>query len=134
MHQQTLTFPNVLTVEEVASYLRFSNETVEQLAQNGNIPSRKIEDTWRFLRTAIDDWLKGQRTTTSDFYQNSPIITHVQQLPIADKIQLLHVLVAELDAIKEDIFPLEPHHVYNLPTPYNAFGAGQALMEAMSLP
>jgi hypothetical protein len=26
----------------------------------GHIPGRKIEDSWRFLKTAIDDWLSSQ--------------------------------------------------------------------------
>jgi hypothetical protein len=36
----------------------------------------------------------------------------------------------ELDTA-EDIAPLEPHKIYYLPTPYNTFGAGRALMQAM---
>lgn len=31
----------------------------------------------------------------------------------------------------EDISPLEPFKTYDLPTPYNSFGAGEALMQAM---
>ncbi|GEM_PF-2337186 len=87
MYQQNLVFPNVFTLEEVASYLKISTEIVEGLAQNGKIPGRKIEDSWRFLRAAIDDWLTGQ---SSKFF-------NVQQLPAPDKIRLLRVLVEELD-------------------------------------
>jgi len=136
MYQSTLTFPNVLTLEEVASYLRFSQEVIEQLAQNGNIPGRKIGDSWRFLRSAIDEWLKGQSADTKplDFPPDSPFISQVKQLSLGDKIQLLQFLATELDKTNEDIAPLEAHHVYHLPTPYNAFGAGQALMNAMNLP
>jgi hypothetical protein len=39
-------------------------------------------------------------------------------------------LAEELDT-KEGIFPFEPYKVYYLPTPYNVFGAGKALMNAM---
>ena len=49
----------VLTLEEVAGYLRLSKETVEQQALRGQIPGRRIEDTWRFLKAAIDDWLRS---------------------------------------------------------------------------
>ncbi|MFM9268387.1 hypothetical protein [Tychonema sp. BBK16] len=35
--------------------------------------------------------------------------------------------------ISEDIFPLEPYKIYYLPTPYDTFGAGAALMQAMNL-
>jgi hypothetical protein len=34
---------------------------------------------------------------------------------------------------KADIFPFELYKVYYLSTPYNAFGAGKALMDARSI-
>jgi len=51
---------NVLTLEEVAAYLRLPVETVIRQAAQGQIPGRRIEDTWRFLKAAIDDWLRSQ--------------------------------------------------------------------------
>ncbi len=56
----TLSIPDVLTLEEVANYLRLPKELVERQATKGQIPARRIEDTWRFLRAAIDDWLRSQ--------------------------------------------------------------------------
>ncbi len=50
----------VLTIEEVATYLRIPPETVLHEAAQGHLPGRKIADTWRFLKTAIDDWLRTQ--------------------------------------------------------------------------
>jgi excisionase family DNA binding protein len=58
--KHTLILPQVLTLEETAAYLRLPRETVEQQASRGQIPGRRIEDTWRFLRDAIDDWLRSQ--------------------------------------------------------------------------
>lgn len=57
--RQTTT-PDVLTIEEVAAYLRLPIETIARQAAQGQIPGRKIEDTWRFLKAAIDDWLRSQ--------------------------------------------------------------------------
>ncbi len=59
MALQTVT-PTVLTLEEVADYLRLPPETVERQAARGRLPGRRIEDTWRFLKAAVDDWLRGQ--------------------------------------------------------------------------
>jgi excisionase family DNA binding protein len=53
------TVPDVLTLEEAARYLRLSGETIERQALEGRIPGRKIEDSWRFLRAAIDEWLRS---------------------------------------------------------------------------
>ncbi len=61
---QVMTAPDVLTLEEAASYLRLPEETVEQQATRGQIPGRRIKDTWRFLRAAIDDWLRSYDSRT----------------------------------------------------------------------
>ena len=52
--------PQILTIEEVADYLRLPPEVVLQEAAQGHLPGRKIADTWRFLKDAIDDWLRTQ--------------------------------------------------------------------------
>ncbi|WP_254721714.1 helix-turn-helix domain-containing protein [Kovacikia minuta] len=53
-----------MTLEEVAAYLRLPTETVLRQAIQGKLPGRKIEDTWRFLQTAINDWLRSQDNRT----------------------------------------------------------------------
>ena len=60
----TLVEKSVLTLEEVAEYLRLPRELVEREASQGHIPGRRIEETWRFLRAAIDDWLRTQDSRT----------------------------------------------------------------------
>jgi excisionase family DNA binding protein len=50
----------VLTIQEVADYLRLPEEIVLQEVSQGHLPGRKIADTWRFLKDAIDDWLRTQ--------------------------------------------------------------------------
>jgi excisionase family DNA binding protein len=57
-----VTIPDVLTLEEASGYLRLSIETVANLALKGNIPGRKIENDWRFLKSAIDDWLRAKNS------------------------------------------------------------------------
>jgi excisionase family DNA binding protein len=51
---------DVLTLEEAADYLRLPPETIAREAAQGHIPGRRIEDTWRFLKGAIDEWLRAQ--------------------------------------------------------------------------
>jgi hypothetical protein len=58
------------------------------------------------------------------------LIPAIHDLPATDKLKLIRVLAEELDA-GDDISPLVPHKVYYVATPYNAFGVGQALMDAM---
>ena len=54
----------VLTLEEAANYLKLPLETIEREATQGNIPGRQIADSWRFLKSAIDDWLRPQDNPT----------------------------------------------------------------------
>ncbi len=56
--------PEVLTLEEVAAYLRLPTETMVRQATQGQIPGRQIEDTWRFWKTAIDEWLRSHDSRT----------------------------------------------------------------------
>ena len=56
--------PDVFTLEEAAAYLKLPPEMILRQAAQGNLPGRKIEDTWRFLKAAIDDWLRLQNSRT----------------------------------------------------------------------
>jgi len=49
--------PPVMTISEVAEYLRIPHGSVYKLAQRGRIPCQKVGRHWRFRREAIDDWL-----------------------------------------------------------------------------
>lgn len=51
---------DVFTLDEAAAYLRVSPEMLLQQVQESNLPGRKIGDAWRFLKSAIDDWLRIQ--------------------------------------------------------------------------
>jgi excisionase family DNA binding protein len=50
--------PNdVLTIEELAAYLKIPKSTLYKLVREGKIPSQKIGRHWRFRKGAIDHWL-----------------------------------------------------------------------------
>jgi PTS system nitrogen regulatory IIA component len=48
---------SILTIEEVAKYLRVSDRTVYDWAQKGEIPSGKIGTVWRFKKSEIEQWV-----------------------------------------------------------------------------
>ena len=52
---------DILTLEELHSYLKIPKPTLSALAQNGRIPAAKVGKHWRFRRTDIDEWLKAQQ-------------------------------------------------------------------------
>lgn len=55
---RTSAWPEVLTLEEVAAYLRVAKSEVERIAQSQGLPARRIGSEWRFSRAAIEDWLR----------------------------------------------------------------------------
>ncbi len=54
---------DILTIEEVAKYLRVSERTVYDWAQKGEIPSGKIGTVWRFKRDEIERWVNDKLST-----------------------------------------------------------------------
>ena len=49
--------PTIMTLEEVAKYLRVHKSTVYRMAREGTIPSTKVANQWRFKKARIDEWL-----------------------------------------------------------------------------
>ena len=50
----------ILTLDEVAAYLKAGKKTVYRLAQQGQIPGFKLGGTWRFRRTELHRWIAAQ--------------------------------------------------------------------------
>lgn len=47
---------DIMTLEEVAKYLKLKPQTIYMWAQKGKIPAAKIGKEWRFRRSIIDKW------------------------------------------------------------------------------
>jgi len=47
----------ILTVMDVAQFLRVPKSTVYKLARLGGLPASKIGKHWRFLRRDINQWM-----------------------------------------------------------------------------
>lgn len=52
----------VMTVEDIAAYLRIPKSSVYKLARAGQIPGLKVGRHWRFHRETIENWLAGTGT------------------------------------------------------------------------
>lgn len=50
----------ILTVMEVARFLRVPKSTIYKLARVGELPASKIGKHWRFLRRDIHEWMHGR--------------------------------------------------------------------------
>jgi len=49
--------PELMTMEELEQYLRFTRKTIYRLLKQGDIPAVKIGNKWRFDKAVIDRWL-----------------------------------------------------------------------------
>ncbi len=54
----------IMTLQELATYIKIAEKTLYGYAQKGIIPGIKIGSAWRFRKTDIDAWLEQQRRLT----------------------------------------------------------------------
>lgn len=51
----------ILTVKDVASYLKLNERTVYRLATSAKIPAFKVGTSWRFKKEDIENWIEEQK-------------------------------------------------------------------------
>ncbi|MAF74844.1 helix-turn-helix domain-containing protein [Alteromonas macleodii] len=51
----------ILTLEEVASYLKLAKKTAYRLAAEGKLPGFKVGGSWRFKKADVNDWIEIQK-------------------------------------------------------------------------
>ena len=52
----------LMTLQEVANYLRVTTKTIYRLLETHRIPARKVGRQWRFDEASIDVWLRRRST------------------------------------------------------------------------
>lgn len=75
----------ILTIEEVAKYLRVSERTVYDWAQKGEIPSGKIGTVWRFKRSEIEKWV-NDRLSSPEAVSSGSSSVHVKSILSPDRV------------------------------------------------
>lgn len=80
---------DILTIEEVAKYLRVSERTVYDWAQKGEIPSGKIGTVWRFKKSEIEKWV-NDRLSSSSKPSTPPNMVQVRNILSPDRIVFLN--------------------------------------------
>jgi len=62
----------VMTVEEVAEYLRVTSSSIYEWAKAGKMPAAKVGRLWRFHREEIDAWMRKGGLQDSPQASESP--------------------------------------------------------------
>ena len=50
----------ILTIKDVAAYLKVNERTVYRLATSKKIPAFKVGKAWRFRKDELDQWIRQQ--------------------------------------------------------------------------
>lgn len=80
---------DILTIEEVAKYLRVSERTVYDWAQKGEIPAGKIGTVWRFKKSEIEKWVNERLSSNIKKEENNPEVI-VKNLLSPDRIVFIN--------------------------------------------
>jgi PTS system nitrogen regulatory IIA component len=98
---------DILTIEEVAKYLRVSERTVYDWAQKGEIPSGKIGTVWRFKKSDIEKWVNERLSVNK-------LIPHSASVPIDTIISPDRILFLDYSA-KRDVLLALADNLANAP-------------------
>ena len=51
----------ILTLKEVAKYLKLAEKTAYRLAADGELPGFKVGGSWRFTKEDINRWIEKKK-------------------------------------------------------------------------
>lgn len=52
--------PSLMTIDELAKYLRMKKVTIYKHAQEGKLPGFKVGSKWRFKKLTVDKWISDK--------------------------------------------------------------------------
>lgn len=73
----------VMTTKELAEYIKLNEKTIIKMAQNGELPGKKVGNQWRFHLEAIDNYLQENIITSSNDDLDSLIRTAERIIPLS---------------------------------------------------
>lgn len=57
---------DILTIREIAEYLKLNEKTTYRLVAEGKIPGFKVGGAWRFRLSEIERWIEAQERTHTE--------------------------------------------------------------------
>lgn len=82
----------ILTIEEVAQFLKMKPQTIYKWAQEGQIPGTKLGKEWRFRKRTLDEWIDSSIALSKggfDLLLKSSILAHQQSSLKGDELNEL---------------------------------------------
>lgn len=56
----------ILTLKDVATYLKLAEKTAYKLAAEGKLPGFKVGGSWRFKKSDIENWIEAKKTSNKN--------------------------------------------------------------------
>lgn len=60
----------IMTVRELAEYLKIAEKTAYRFALEGKVPAFKVGGAWRFRKAEVDRWIKEQEQSATEKHAN----------------------------------------------------------------
>jgi PTS system nitrogen regulatory IIA component len=73
----------IMTLSEMAEYLKIAKRSLLRMAQRGDIPATKVASQWRFMRSVVDDWLISRMKAMPDHELEELVESEEFPLPLA---------------------------------------------------
>jgi excisionase family DNA binding protein len=52
----------IMTIQEVAEYLKLTEKTAYRLVSEGKLPGFKVGGSWRFKKVDLEEWIEKQKS------------------------------------------------------------------------
>jgi PTS system nitrogen regulatory IIA component len=115
----------VMTLSEIAKYLKVSEKTIIRMVHAGELPGAKVLRQWRFVRAAIDDWLNSRMYVVPKNDLISVIGTAPHVIPVTELVSSGGILLnieagTKVDILTQLITPLRETRMVPDPDDYLA--------------
>ena len=57
--------PEIMTMQQAAEFLQVSVRTLQRMVAADEVPGRRIGRQWRFERSQLRDWVRGEGAATA---------------------------------------------------------------------
>jgi excisionase family DNA binding protein len=94
----------LMTIKQLAEYLRVNDRTVLKLVADGTLPGVKVGNQWRFRKVMVDTWLDDQVLGVTPKYVEPPrpLGSPRRMLELASCFQVDHV-IPELESSTKNL-------------------------------
>ena len=104
----------IMTLAELANYLKVAEKTVVRMAREGRIPGTKVASQWRFMRTMVDQWLANRMqpvnpTNLFELLTMAPEVVPVSRL-VSPELMTFDIKPGTIPEVLEQLVaPLQGH-------------------------